>query len=65
MNAINLPAYVVEYVGGYLGCGVNETVIKYFRTAEEQTAFAEEKKGKVMGLKTYKLENFYHTLPEE
>lgn len=60
---INLPAYIVEYVNGYLGCGVNSHAHEYFRTEAEALARAEELRTKTIGVKTYKKENFYHTLP--
>lgn len=56
------PGYAVEWVSGYGGGGVNNTEVKYFRTPEEQTEFANELKSRnVIGLRTYTIENFYHT----
>lgn len=63
---INLPAYAVSYVTGYGGGGVNRTDVKYFRTKDEQKEFQKQLESKnVVGIRTYKVDNFYHTLPEE
>lgn len=63
---INLPGYAVKWVSGYGGSGVNNTNVKYFRTEEEQKEFADKlNSNNTIGIKTYKIDNFYHTLPKE
>lgn len=65
-RAVNLPAYAVSYVTGYGGNGTNRTDVKYFRTKEEQEAFKKKLEGKnAVGIKAYKVDNFYHTFPDE
>ena len=62
---INLPAYGVEWITGYGGNGVNNIDRKYFRTEAERDEFVDDLKAdNVVGIKTFKFENFYHTLPE-
>lgn len=62
---INLPGFAVSYASGYAGWGVNHTAVKYFRTEKEQKEFAKKLKDQnVRDVKTYKLDNFYHTLPD-
>ena len=59
---VNLPAYYVEYVGWYLGWGVNHYERKYFRSEEEQRAFVKELEGRNHTyIKTGVIEDFYHS----
>ena len=61
-SKINLPAYAVQFVTGYAGNGVNNTDIKYFRKEEDRDKFVDKLKARnVIGIKTYKIDNFYHT----
>lgn len=56
------PAYFVSYVSGYAGNGVNRTEREYFRTEQEANKRANELKSKnIIGIKTGKIPNFYHT----
>ena len=64
-SQINLPGYGVQWVSGYAGHGVNRTEVKYFRKEADRDAFAEKLKShNVIGIKTFKIDNFYHTNPE-
>ena len=65
-ESINLPAYAVEFLSGYAGYGVNRVETKYFRTKEEQEQFVKElEENGAQGVKTYTIDNFYHTEADE
>ena len=65
-ESINLPAYAVEFLSGYAGYGVNRVETKYFRTKEEQEQFVKElEENGAQGVKTYTIDNFYHTEVDE
>lgn len=62
---INLPGFAVRYISGYLGNGINDSKIEWFRTEEERDRRAVELESKgYRGIKTWKMDNFYHTLPK-
>lgn len=59
---INLPGYAVKYTSGYSGNGVNSGKTEWFRTKEERDRRAKELKDKnYTEIKTWKIDNFYHT----
>lgn len=63
---INLPGYAVKYTTGYSGNGVNSGKTEWFRTEEERDRRVRELKDKnYTEIKTWKMDNFYHTLPKE
>lgn len=63
---INLPGYAVRYITGYAGNGVNNSETEWFRTEEERDRRVKELEDKnYIGIKTWKMDNFYHTLPKE
>ena len=63
---INLPGYAVRYITGYAGNGVNNSETEWFRTEEERDRRVKELEDKnYIEIKTWKMDNFYHTLPKE
>lgn len=62
---INLPGYAVKYTAGYSGNGVNSSKTEWFRTKEERDRRAKELKDKnYTEIKTWEMDNFYHTPPK-
>lgn len=62
---VNLPGYAVRYTTGYSGNGVNNSKTEWFRTEEERDRRVKELKDKnYIEIKTWKMDNFYHTLPK-
>ena len=63
---INLPGYAVKYTTGYSGNGINSGKTEWFRTKEERDRRVKELKDKnYTEIKTWEMDNFYHTLPKE
>ena len=62
---VNLPGYAVKYTTGYSGNGVNSSKTEWFRTEEERDRRVKELKDKnYIEIKTWKMDNFYHTIPK-
>lgn len=62
---VSFPGYAVKYTSGYSGNGVNSGKTEWFRTKEERDRRAKELKDKnYTEIKTWKMDNFYHTLPK-
>lgn len=63
---VSFPGYAVKYTSGYAGNGVNSSKTEWFRTKEERDRRVKELEDKnYIEIKTWKMDNFYHTLPKE